>query len=275
MLEHNPLKSANISITSYDEDIRFFGKKTYYWNTIDSSFYFSEKNIGAIINSKDTKLHYAYSIRDESFTSENILSQINVINIQIYITQIACLKIEILKLYQELYTKLYEHGCEAGLLKILNYKHIYMNNPSSIITTTIDENIIDDNKEKIHKTLHIHDKNFYNTIINKSRKIKILLEHLREKIAEENSKLYTGPYRRTTTYEPRIIGLYIWDLMNIQGYKTRNAAVREFRSKYKEASGLEYIEITSSKSNNYFHKTDKCINSDTFLPITTKKGNDA
>lgn len=266
MMQFNIEQSHSIIVFPND-NIRFFGPNAPHWDKVKTKHNNMEQNIGNAIVNKIENITYNFSIEDICAIDFSIDASISRISLEITSLRMAIVALDIFKLYKEIFDKLSNYYDEENeLSKEFDLRHIY-NHPiifapycgMSTELINIYDNIL---KSKFEDK----DLDFYSDIKKRNKTMQSSLKKLKNKAIKAKDGLYAGPYRKSIASESRILGLYIWDIVNLEG-KTASDAVQLFIDKYKEFSGLEYKHIDSNSTQLYLEIIDKCIRYGVFLPI--------
>lgn len=193
------------------------------------------------------------------------------ISFEIISLRAAIVALDIFKLYNKIHEKLsIRYGHENKISKIFDCRHIYNNHIIFAPFCEMPTTLINDYDTILNSLFKDNEIDFYIEIQKRNTNLQILLKKLKSKLATSYKYLYTGPYRKTTASDPRLLGLYIWDITNLE-FKSIDEAVKMFRERYKEISGFKYKSIPSQSASLYLNNTNMRIVDGIFLSTTHRK----
>ncbi|MBZ2173427.1 hypothetical protein [Nitratidesulfovibrio sp. SRB-5] len=94
------------------------------------------------------------------------------------------------------------------------------------------------------------------------------MEKLKKRVSDSEKKLLSGRYRRSINEAPRFAGLYLWDLVEVEGMRF-NAAEERFCNEYRAVLGRNYTENKSNPHHRLYSVTDACIREQVLLPMNS------
>lgn len=106
----------------------------------------------------------------------------------------------------------------------------------------------------------------YKKIIKCNAELTAEMERLKKHLNDSEKKLFSGRYRLSTKDTPRYVGLYLWDLIEIEGMRF-GEAVEKFRVDYEGLFGCTYTSDSSNPYHRLYSVTDDCIREQVFLPM--------